>query len=261
VSDELTKPTVMTRRAVSGKVGPVHDPPPPEPLSIVTLHSDADVARARSGDQAAFGRLIERRWTLLVRLARSIVGDLDAEDVAQDACLACWRKLSQLADPARFDSWLMRIVFTRAVRRARWQRLRSFISWDPASAGLAPDAECDLLVEQILTRLAPRQRAVVHLTVVEGLTDSEIAEALGIRAGSVRAHRRRARQIIQALVRSPTSEVRRQESDGRTQRSDDAERPTGSSRGAGLQSCEAQGRFAEPGAGLQPCATRTAQRP
>jgi len=235
----------------------------------VTLHSDADVARARSGDQAAFGRLIERRWTRLVRLARSIVGDLDAEDVAQDACLACWRKLSQLAEPARFDSWLMRIVFTRAVRRARWQRVRSFISWDPASAGLAasrnrtnawdpasaglaPDAEYDLLVEQILARLAPRQRAVVHLTVVEGLTDSEIAEALGIRAGSVRAHRRRARQIIQALVRSPTSEVRSQRSDGRTQRSDDAERPKGSNRGAALQSCEAQGRFAEPGAGLQP---------
>jgi RNA polymerase sigma-70 factor (ECF subfamily) len=177
-------------------------------------NGDADVARARSGDQAAFGRLVERRWIRLVRLARSIVGDLDAEDVAQDACLACWRKLSQLADPARFDSWLMRIVFTRAVRRARWQRLRSafvvrrFISWDPASAGLAPDAECDLLVEQILSRLAPRQRAVVHLTVVEGMTDSEIAEALGIRAGSVRAHRRRARQIIQALVRSPKSEVR-----------------------------------------------------
>jgi RNA polymerase sigma-70 factor (ECF subfamily) len=202
-SDELAQPTVVTRQVVSGNVGPVHDPPPSESLSNVTLHSDADVARARSGDQAAFGRLIECRWIRLVRLARSIVGDLDAEDVAQDACLVCWRKLSQLADPARFDSWLMRIVFTRAVRRARWQRVRSFISWDPASAGLAPDAECDLLVEQILSRLAPRQRAVVHLTVVEGMTDSEIAEALGIRAGSVRAHRRRARQIMKALVRSP----------------------------------------------------------
>ena len=159
----------------------------------MTPHSDADVAAARGGDQAAFGRLIEARWSRLARFARSIVGDLDAEDVTQEACLACWRKLSQLSDPARFDSWLMRILFTAALRRARWRRLWHFVLWDPALAGLAHHGEEDLLVEEILSRLPPRQRAVLHLTVVEGMTDSEIAATLGIAAASVRAHRRRAR--------------------------------------------------------------------
>ncbi len=158
------------------------------------------MAAAKSGDQQAFGRLIEARWQRLVRLARSIAGDVDAEDIAQDACIACWRKLSHLSEPARFDSWLMRIVFTRAVRRARWQRLRRLVIWDPASTGFPSDAEGNLFVAQILSRLPPRQRAVLHLTVVEGMTDSEIAQALGIRAGSVRAHRRRARERIENSI-------------------------------------------------------------
>ena len=208
----------------------------------MTPQSARDVAAARSGEQQAFGRLIEAIWPRLVRLARSIVGDADAEDVAQDACITCWRKLSQLADPARFDSWLMRIVFTRAVRRARWQRLR--LVWDPALAGLrknslaeasggsSPSTESDLFVEQILSHLPPRQRAVLHLTVVEGMTDSEIAEALRIRAGSVRAHRRRARERIEAALSNHTCKA------------DLKPRPT-SARGAGLQ----------------PCATRTSQQP
>lgn len=195
----------------------------------MTLRSDADVAAARSGDQQAFGRLIEARWPRLVRLARSIAGDADAEDVAQDACVTCWRKLSQLADPARFDNWLMRIVFTRAVRRARWHRLRSLVMWDPQVVGLSSRTESDLFVEQILSRLPPRQRAVLHLTVVEGMTDSEIAATLGIRAGSVRAHRRRARERIEAAISHHTCKADLKAAGLKP-------RPT-SARGTGLQSC------------------------
>jgi RNA polymerase sigma-70 factor (ECF subfamily) len=172
----------------------------------VTPQND-DLAAASNGDQAAFGRLIEARWTRLARLARSIVGDLDAEDVTQDACVSCWRHLSQLADPDKFDSWLMRIVYRAAVHRARWQRVRAAVLLEPArmsapgrephtTAGSAPDS--DLLVWQVLSHLPARQRAVLHLTVVEGMSDSEIADALDIRAGSVRAHRRRARQQVES---------------------------------------------------------------
>ena len=182
----------------------------------MTPHSDADVAAARSGDQQAFGRLIEARWSRLVRLARSVAGDVEAEDIAQEACVACWRKLSQLADPARFDSWLMRIVFTRAVRRARSHGLRRLVVWDPASAGcdsgqvagLPSDPDSSLFVWQILSRLPPRQRAVLHLTIVEGMTDSEIAVTLGIRAGSVRAHSRRARERIESWVSNRGTRLR-----------------------------------------------------
>jgi RNA polymerase sigma-70 factor, ECF subfamily len=165
-----------------------------------------DLAAARRGDAEAFGRLIDARSARLARLARSIVGDADAADVTQDSCLACWRHLGQLDDLTKFDSWLMRIVYTTALRRARWQRVRALVFAAPASAagGLDPaqpaaDPTDGIFVWEALSRLPARQRAVLHLTVVEGLTDAEIAASLGIRAGSVRAHRRRARERVESL--------------------------------------------------------------
>lgn len=164
-----------------------------------------DVAAAREGDREAFGRLVGSRLPRLVRLARSIVGDGPADDVVQDACVAGWRHLRQLEDAAKFDNWLMRIVYRSALRAARWNRLRAsvFHTWID---GKSPDAEAarddqagDIAVWQVLSKLPARQRAVLHLTVIEGMTDSEIARALGIRASSVRAHRRRARARAAAL--------------------------------------------------------------
>ena len=52
---------------------------------------------------------------------------------------------------------------------------------------------------RLLAALAPRQRAVMHLTVIEGMSDGEIGRSLGITPGSVRAHRRRARQRLHGL--------------------------------------------------------------
>lgn len=178
---------------------------------------DAHLVAARRGDREAFGLLIEARWNALVRLSRSIVGDLDAEDVAQDACLTCWRKLSQLADPRSFDSWLTRSLFRLAVRRARWQRVRGlFLARDqsPVAQDVSPAGHSDdaIFVWQLLTRLPPRQRAVLHLPAIEGMTDAEIGDALGIRAGSVRAHRRRARETLEGWLarstRPPDAHVR-----------------------------------------------------
>ncbi len=55
-------------------------------------------------------------------------------------------------------------------------------------------------VRSVLAALAPRQRAVMHLTVMEGMTDSEISTALGVSAASVRSHRRRAKEAILRCV-------------------------------------------------------------
>jgi RNA polymerase sigma factor (sigma-70 family) len=55
-------------------------------------------------------------------------------------------------------------------------------------------------VEQVLSILAPRQRAVMYFTVIEGMSDSEIGRALGITAASVRSHRRRARERLQQVL-------------------------------------------------------------
>jgi RNA polymerase sigma-70 factor (ECF subfamily) len=162
------------------------------------------VTAAQGGDRRAFGSLVELHWALLVRLARSVVGEPDAEDLAQEALLVAWRKLGSLSEPSRFPSWVTRIVFRRSLRRAR-QRRQEVALESLGDPGHTPDTESTLYVWQVLSRLAPRQRAVMHLTVVEGMADSEIGAALGISASSVRVHRMRARERVGELMRGEQS--------------------------------------------------------
>ncbi len=157
------------------------------------------IQRAALGDANAFGALVEGRWVQLVGLARSIVGEAEAEDAVQDALIKAWRKLGSLREETAFKAWLARIVL-----RSCLQRVRSWRDYLPLSAVpepvIDPDPGDTLDVERLVAALAPRQRAVMHLSVVEGRTDTEIAELMRITAASVRSHRRRARERLSHLV-------------------------------------------------------------
>jgi RNA polymerase sigma-70 factor (ECF subfamily) len=156
------------------------------------------VARAREGDPDAFGGLVKLHWERLVRLARSMVGDAGAEDVVQESFVVAWQKLGRLTRDEAFRPWMTRIVFRRCLR-VRGRRRPVALEDHPLPEG-AGNPERAAWVGELLSRLAPRQRAVMHLTVVEGNTDGEIAGLLGITAASVRTHRRRARARIDALM-------------------------------------------------------------
>jgi RNA polymerase sigma-70 factor (ECF subfamily) len=157
------------------------------------------VLHARAGDRGAFARLVELHWGRLVRFARSIVGEAEAEDAVQEALLAAWRKLPGLADPSRFGWWVGRITYRRCLRRTgRFRHLLPLEVAPPQAVEPAPDG--DILIWQVLRRLAPRQRAVLHLTVVEEMSDSEIGALLGITPASVRSHRRRGRDRLRHVL-------------------------------------------------------------
>ena len=162
------------------------------------------VQQAQAGDADAFAVLVEGHWERLVRFARSVVGDSEAEDAAQEGLVAAWRALSSLAEPAAFSAWVTRIVGRRCLRRAR-RSARWLLLELVAEPSAEADPSGDIDVAAILRRLAPRQRAVLHLTVVDGMTDSEIGAALGIAPASVRAHRRRARESVGRLLQKGES--------------------------------------------------------
>lgn len=157
------------------------------------------VRRAKAGDREAFSDLAAAHWRRLLALARSIVADLEAEDVVQDGLIKAWKKLASLREPAAFSGWLTRIVANMAIARARRRRTFAPINGSEiAAVDRGIDARID--VQRLLQQLAPRQRAVLHLTVVEGLSDREIAESLGIASSSVRVHRLRGRQQLGRLI-------------------------------------------------------------
>ena len=109
---DLALPMLMIR---SG--GPARDATPagcanPEVVRLVAL--------ARTGDRAAFGRLIEDHLTAARRVALAAVGQpMDADEAVQEASVAAWTRLDALQDPAAFRGWFMRIVWRKAIDRRR----------------------------------------------------------------------------------------------------------------------------------------------
>jgi RNA polymerase sigma-70 factor (ECF subfamily) len=105
--------------------------------------TDADlVARARQGDSAAFGELIDRHRSAVYRAALAALGShADAEDAAQDSFLAAYRRLDSFRGEASFKTWLLTITWHQAINRRRsltrlWRRLV-----EPRAAGLHENAD------------------------------------------------------------------------------------------------------------------------
>ena len=114
-----------------------------------TVEVLALVAASRTGDQDAFGRLVAMNERVMLRTALAAVGRYeDAQDVAQEALVAAWTKLGTFRGDSTFRTWLLTIVWRRAVKRRRavrlwWTRFRSDaheLTFTP-SAGLSPEAE------------------------------------------------------------------------------------------------------------------------
>ncbi len=109
------------------------------------LPDEVLVVAAILGDLAAFNDLALRYRAAVVRLAQTIVGREDAEDVAQDALLLAFKALPSIEDPARFAAWLMTITRNRAWRFSSKKR-----------AHRAGRIEFDeLLLEQIMALAQP----------------------------------------------------------------------------------------------------------
>jgi RNA polymerase sigma-70 factor (ECF subfamily) len=88
----------------------------------VDLSDEVLVVAAILGDLDAFNELALRYRAAVVRLAQTIVGREDAEDVAQDALLLAFKALPSIDEPARFAAWLMTITRHRALRFRRQNR-------------------------------------------------------------------------------------------------------------------------------------------
>jgi RNA polymerase sigma-70 factor, ECF subfamily len=172
-------------------------------------------ARARAGDRAAFGTLVERFAPQARRVARAVLQNPeDADDAAQDAFLSALVKLDQY-DPRRpFGPWLMRIVANAATDRRRRRAVRQTEPLAPelAGGGSRPDRDTErrALGERLsaaLAQLPARRRVAVVLFDVEGYSHAEIAGVLGVPEGTVRSEVFHARRALRALLRDWKEEL------------------------------------------------------
>ena len=164
------------------------------------------LAAAQSGDEAAFVDLIRTRSNRLFAIAQRILRDIDrAEDALQDALVIAWRDLRGLRDPDRFDAWLTRLVVRVCISQATRERRRTAnLRILPIDGPAAPDELLSVvdrdLLERGFRRLAPEQRAILVLHHFLGYAPSEIAETLGIPAGTARSRLFHAHRAMRAAL-------------------------------------------------------------
>jgi RNA polymerase sigma-70 factor (ECF subfamily) len=164
--------------------------------------SDAElVARARQGDTAAFGELVDRHRAAVYRAAHAALGSAsEAEDVAQEAFLAAYRKMDSYRGEASFKTWLLRIAWRQALtrRRSLVTRWRRFVSaGDPpeprpgregqrSPEATLIDAEMAGHVQRLVRALPAPLRDALLLSAAGEQTYHEIALVLGIPEGTLK---------------------------------------------------------------------------
>ena len=157
----------------------------------------------------------------IVRYIRGMVrNDAEAEDLTQETLLRAYDKLSTLEDPSRLVAWLYRIATNVTHDRFRQASYRHRpVSFEEGAADAGTPAlleivsdftpRLDKLMEQremsscvqgYIENLSDSYKAVILLHDVQGLTNPEIAEMLGVSLATVKIRLHRARSRLRAAL-------------------------------------------------------------
>jgi RNA polymerase sigma-70 factor (ECF subfamily) len=152
--------------------------------------------RDRQAQRLLYEHCHERLYRLLVRM----VGQQDAPDLLQQVFLQTFLKIGQFSGHAQFETWVYRLAINECLQ---FRRRRSRAHYDmPADEPVDPSGDHtertqqQELMERALAQLAADLRAIFVLREVEGLSYREIAEALGIKEGTVGSRLNQARRQL-----------------------------------------------------------------
>jgi RNA polymerase sigma factor (sigma-70 family) len=180
------------------------------PTLLAHLSDEALPALVAHGDEAALAELYDRFGRVAYGLALRIVRDATlAEDAVQDAFLAAWRTAVSF-DPGRgtTSTWLLTLVHRRAVDVVRREERRRAdpLTADPVSSTESTDETAAVReqrrsVQSALAQLPPDQRQALELAYYGGLSQSELAERLGVPVGTVKSRMFAALAKLRELLR------------------------------------------------------------
>jgi RNA polymerase sigma-70 factor, ECF subfamily len=153
---------------------------------------DSIVARAASGDEAAFARLVAEHHRSMVRVAYAVTGNADAAaDAVQVAWSTAWRRLRSLRDRSSVRAWLVTIAANEARQALRRQSRRPVVDISSVlepSGGEDPSDRIGVIdLARVLRGLNPDERALLALRFAAGLDSTAIAAHLGLSPSGVRS--------------------------------------------------------------------------
>jgi RNA polymerase sigma-70 factor (ECF subfamily) len=170
---------------------------------------DAKLAQmVQQGNREAFGQLVQRYGPRARRVCRAILDNpQDADDAAQDGFLAALVKIDTYDLTRPFGPWLIRIIVNAARDLARRRKVRIVeeIPDDAVSAEPGADVQAHVstlgdALNDALRKVPEREATAIVLYEVEGYTHREVAEILGIPAGTVRSDVHNARRRLRLVM-------------------------------------------------------------
>lgn len=176
---------------------------------------DAVVAQAVAGDRDALREVLETIRPIVVRYCRARVGTLErtglsADDVAQEVCLATVMALPRYRDRGRpFLAFVYGIAAHKVADAFRADgrdlsyptaTIPDHRSAEPDPEQSAVDADSATRMKELLNLLPDKQREILILRVVVGLSAEETAEAVGSTAGAVRVAQHRALGRLKSVI-------------------------------------------------------------
>ncbi|MGH9313260.1 MAG: RNA polymerase sigma factor [Vicinamibacterales bacterium] len=179
-------------------------PRPSEPPEVA-----AALERARAGHPDAFGLLVDRYRDAVFRAALAATGSpADADDAAQEAFVAAYRRLDRFRGESSFKTWLLTIVWNKALDRRRAMR-RAFLplemedgrTTDPPSRDAPADtaltaASAHRAARQLIAALPVKLRDPLLLAASGEHSYREMAAMLAIPVGTVKWRVSEARRIV-----------------------------------------------------------------
>lgn len=181
----------------------------PAEINPDRVRDDCLIDRSLSGDSAAYGELVglyqDRLRGSLMRLTGSAE---ESEDVAQEAFVQAYLKLSSFQRSSRFYTWIYRIAFNQAISKSRKKRPRVSLTAVQDAGGPEPVAdtsgpleptlqgERSELLHAAIAKLEEDHRQVIVLREFEDMDYQQIAELIGAPIGTVRSRLFRARSQL-----------------------------------------------------------------
>jgi RNA polymerase sigma-70 factor (ECF subfamily) len=169
------------------------------------------VGRARDGDRDAFGRLVERHYDFIHRVAWRWAGNRsDAEDIAQDVCVRLGKAIRSYRGGSAFTTWLYALTLN-AARDLKRKSARESTKTEAfgvhalVSGGEAVEPQAEDPAERMwaaVRKLPDKQREAVLLVYGEGLSHAEAADVMGSAEATVSWHVHEAKKRLKQLLRS-----------------------------------------------------------
>lgn len=168
------------------------------------------VCRAKTGDADAFTELVKTFQPVVFGIAFAVTRDpVAAEDVSQDAFIACWSHLDSLRKPEGFPCWLrqttrnlarnwIRSTVYRRQLKERWTLLAETLSSEARQDGAQAQTEVSQRVMDALHSLPSGHREAMVLYYLQGRSSSEAAAALGVSEAAMRQRLKRGKDQLRA---------------------------------------------------------------